>query len=231
MGTSNNVLSTKEVTSVISIFEHPLRDGQIPDFRRWINTFSGAANDLFHNHVSEEQYHYRYPLVQYKTIGKKAAIMGLSAPGVEAVEQLLSLPEFKTQCSLYLGEQFAFTSLARETLVLSAEMTETCHVRKYLPFNADNLKKWNGSPSLVTRSALLETCLTGHLLKLASALRWQLPARALQVALLDFRPYQTTVHGASYLAFELDFKTNITLPEHVGLGKAVSHGFGVCTAL
>jgi hypothetical protein len=230
MGISNSILTTTEVATAISVLDLPLRDGQIPEFRRLINSFVGARNDLFHNHVAERAYHYRYPLVQYKTIGKKAAIMGITEPGVSALHDLMTDAPFREQCQLLLGEQFALSATARETLLLSAVAEETYRIRKYLPFNPDNLTKWNSSPSLVARATLLESCLTGHLLKFASALRWQLPPRSLEVVLLDFRPYQTKVHGASFLAFELEFKTNMTLPEQVGLGKAVSHGFGVCTS-
>ena len=227
MGNSNDFLSIHIIQSAITVLEYPLRDGQLPEFRKLINVFMGATNDLFHNHKSNDSYNYRYPLIQYKTIDTKAALLGITPNGVDALKTLMNNENFKEQCTLWLGDQFFMTTETKETLTLSAACNHTFHVHKYLCFNEENIKKWNSYTSIAKKAALIEQCIVAHILKFASGIQWQLPPRALEVNLLDFKPYQTKAHDRSFLAFEVDFQANITLPEYIGLGKSVSLGFGV----
>ena len=49
---------------------------EIPFFRGAIlHALHGEANVLFHNHVDESSFRYSYPLIQYKRIQGKAAIV------------------------------------------------------------------------------------------------------------------------------------------------------------
>jgi hypothetical protein len=228
MGNSKtDILSEYTAKWCLAQLEYPLRPGKIKDFRRFINTFIGADNDLFHNHKTTTTVHYRYPLVQYKTIEQRAAIMGITDVGVAALHDLMANTEFRTRCTEWIGEQFAVTTETKETLTLSTACNQTFHIHKYLCFNQENIKKWNSYTSIAKKAALIEQCIVAHILKFASGIQWQLPPRALEVNLLDFKPYQTKAHDRSFLAFEVDFQTNITLPEYIGLGKSVSLGFGV----
>ncbi len=233
MGNSYSTLATRshELATALLVLQHPLRDGQLGEFRKLINTFVGNDNDLFHNHQSRQHLHYRYPMVQYKTIDGKAAVQGIGPMGVSALHSLRQQPAFAEQCSLWLGSNYAITTEVNDTLLLHDTLQNTYHLRKYLALNDRNIAVWNTSPALVKRTQLVEQCLVGHILKWASAMGWLLPHRSLEVAITEMRPFQTTVHGASFLALELDFQTNITLPEHIGLGKAVSLGFGTATTV
>lgn len=42
-------------------------------------------------------------------------------------------------------------------------------------------------------------------------------------------PYQVTNKGVKLMAFDAEFKTNMSLPDYVGIGKNASIGFGVVT--
>jgi hypothetical protein len=215
------------LTTALMVLQHPLRDGQVGQFRKLVNVFVGNQNDLFHNHKNRQSVIYRYPMVQYKCIEGMAAVLGIGTEGVAAVYALGQHPEFREQCSLWLGDGFAATTETTDTLVLQNDLHYRYQLRKYLPFHTDNLTQWNTTASLVKRAQLVEKCVVGHILKWASAVGWLLPPRSLEVAVTEMRPYKTTLRGASFLALELDFRTNIALPEHIGLGKAVSLGFGV----
>ena len=58
---------------------------EIPFFRGAIlHALHGEANVLFHNHVDESSFRYSYPLIQYKRIQGKAAIVCLKE-GTEAI--------------------------------------------------------------------------------------------------------------------------------------------------
>ncbi len=63
------------INTIVISFSNPLDNHQIPQFRGAINTALGEnANLFFHNHT-EDGFRYSYPLVQYKRIRQKAAIV------------------------------------------------------------------------------------------------------------------------------------------------------------
>jgi hypothetical protein len=64
-------------------FYNEISPEEISAFRGAIIANSGSESLLFHNHDTDERFRYRYPLIQYKRIHRKAAIIcvgvGLSA--------------------------------------------------------------------------------------------------------------------------------------------------------
>lgn len=221
-----HLLSTKSLHYRLLRLDYLLREHQIPQLRRFVNLFVGQDNDLFHNHRDAHRYHYRYPLVQYKTDEGKAAVLGMGDAGMAAIGQLAAHTGFRDRCAEWLGDGSIWQEEHTEDLVLTNTAKTEHRLENYLALNEANYSLWQQNPSLVFRASLLERCLTGHILKFATAIRWQLPPRSLQVELLDYRTYPLRLFDATLMGFDVLFRTNITLPEGIGLGKAVSHGFG-----
>jgi len=229
VNSKTEILTEHPLRFAITQLDYALRSGEIPALRKFVNLFIGADNDLFHNHQSTRKLHYRYPLVQYKSMDGKAALMGLAEPGVTALRALLENPDFRERCTEWIGEQFAMTEELSDTLLLHHAPLHPYRLHNYIALNGKNLADWQSNQSLPARSALLERCIVGHILKFCSAIQWLLPPKSLQVELLDYRSHTTRAFDNPFLAFDVLFRTNITLPEHIGLGKAVSHGFGTVT--
>ncbi len=196
-------------------FNFPLAPSEIPRFRAAIAATAGMENELFHNHKKGDQFHYRYPLIQYKAIDGKAALTGINE-GVTAIKKLL------LENSDPALSDFNFS----EKTFRMAYRTDHYRIYRYLALNEQNYQHWLDAPDLVTRIRLLESTLAAHVLKFCSAIHWQLPQR-LEVSITDMRKRSwVRFKGVKLLAFDLSFQSNITLPPYVGLGKAVSHGFG-----
>ncbi len=224
-------LATHELEYAQLPLPMPLHEREIPTLRRLINRFVGGDNDLFHNHRTQQGgYHYRYPLVQYKTIEGQATVWGMGETGVAALHQLTTNASFRAQWLASSGAEPVTAVEHLETLLLHTHPRWQYHLRQYIALNNDNRSAWNEKPGLAARATLLERCLTGHILKFCSAIRWQLPPHSLLVELTDYRARTVKSFDNSFLAFDVAFRTNITLPEGIGLGKAVSHGFGVLSA-
>ena len=200
---------------------------RLSQLRKTVSAIGGAEDDLLHNHASRDRVIYRYPLVQYKSISEKAAILGIGDEGCKSLENLLKMKDFTA-----IFSDNGITGIEKETDILQLHPTpqQTYRIHDYIALNANNLHEWINNPSLPARAALLERCIVGHILKFASAIKWLLPPRSLQVELLDFRFRNTRAFDNNFLAFEVMFRTNITLPEGIGLGKAVSHGFGIVSS-
>jgi hypothetical protein len=156
-------------------------------------------------------------------------LLGLGETGEEALARLTQQPDFREACRHFSsdGPSFLLAEQTTDTLLLHTDPIHTCRLHNYIALNEKNLADWQEHQSLPARAALLERCLTAHILKFCSAIRWQLPPKSLQVELLDFRSHTTRAFDNPFLAFDVLFRTNITLPQGIGLGKAVSHGFGV----
>ena len=74
------------------LFSNSLRFNEIPLLRggiiHMVERETGDVNLLFHNHM-EESYRWRYPLVQYKQIDGKAAMVCIGE-GIDAVQEFFS---------------------------------------------------------------------------------------------------------------------------------------------
>lgn len=228
-------------------FSLPLRPGQIPLFRGAIAEAAGWQEDLFHNHgpvvwephpsdnghvvVAEtvrqaDRLIYRYPLVQYRVEDGCAGLFGLNA-GAEAIRSWL------------LGQRGPLRMGGCDYPLMIDEMQErqqqlrmgtgwhSYRLMDYQPFHQDNYRKWQSMERLEDRMQLLQNTLTGHVLGFASAMGQRLPER-LELELVTLRSMRTVrTHGTERLGFNLLFRCNLELPDGIGLGKAVSHGFGV----
>jgi len=197
---------------------------RLTQLRKTVSAIAGADDDLLHNHASRERVIYRYPLVQYKSISGEAAILGIGDDGSRSLENLLKTKDFTA-----IFSENGITGMEKESLHLQLfeQNTHTYSLHQYIALNQNNLAAWHEHPSLPARAALIERCIAGHILKFCSAIQWLLPPRSLQVELLDYRFQNTRAFDNPFLAFDVLFRTNITLPEGIGLGKAVSHGFGI----
>ena len=219
------------IKTLTLVFDIPLLPHQLPMWRGAIAEHAGWDDDNFHNHAgAKERVLYRYPSVQYRSIDGKAALFALDN-GVSAVQNMLlaSDGELRMGKRSYrlLIENFKQSDYP---LSMSAEM-KPYFLKSWLALNEDNFRTWDRLPSLAQRTLMLEQILASNIIAFAKAVNWQLPQR-LEVTLLQIRSTHTVQHkGVQMVAFDVSFSANIDLPEGLGLGKAVSHGFGVVSAL
>ncbi len=212
-------------------FDLPLRHEQVPQWRgafaEWVSDQEG--NDLFHNHANgaADEYHRRYPLVQYRSVKGKATILALNE-GVEAVSDLLQRsPEWQIRW------QGAPTPLRMEhlhmdsaSLGLSSELREY-RLLRWLALNEENYQTWRQLGSFRERVDLLDRTLAANLLSLCSGLHWKIPRRfEARLTLVDHIG-STQAHGVEVMTFDCRFVTDLVLPTGLGLGKSSSLGFGV----
>ncbi|MBQ1723026.1 MAG: hypothetical protein II034_04455, partial [Muribaculaceae bacterium] len=69
----------KYVRTLTVTYDIDIENWEVPLFRgAVINAMGTSANMLFHNHIGDDEFRYRYPLVQYKRLGGKAAIVAVA---------------------------------------------------------------------------------------------------------------------------------------------------------
>lgn len=209
------------------VFDLPLERRDIAGFRASVARAAGLEQDLLHNHREDGSVQYRYPLVQYRSERGNAAIVGLDAGG-------MAIYEWFNGC----GGRLLWNEQEHPLRIQRLDMREyplqyhdeprTYRLGQWLALNQQHYREWAELPELSARAAMLDRVLVAHILTFCRAVNWRLPERLEANVSSITSTYRTRLLGNDMVAFDLDFRCNLMLPPHIGLGKGVSHGFGVC---
>ncbi len=208
-------------------FSEPLFPYEVPQFRAALIEKTARASDLFHNHDGDTGFLYRYPLIQYKVTYKKASVICLGE-GADAIHQLFE----KEDLDLRVGSHYF--KLAVEDVAPGYREVKTGATASHSalphwpPLTQKHHRRWQqleGDEG--AQISLLQSILTGHLLAFASGIDWQAEER-LQVRITRIREMKLLPYkGSRKLAVSLNFESNVSLPDFIGLGKGASVGFGI----
>ena len=216
----------EKVKVLVVRFSNEIMREEIPLFRGAIVNAIENVDLLFHNHEEGGQLRYSYPLIQYKRINQKAAIVCLGE-GTDAIGQFFSSCNF----DVALGERQVKLEVesvnAYQHLIQIWDSEFTYHIRRWLPLNKENYEAYCKEESLAGRYAMLERLLAANILSFAKGMgihfEGQVVARITQMDDPRLQYYK----GVKLMSFDAEFKTNVSLPDYIGLGKGVSLGMGM----
>lgn len=216
----------KEIRITVIQFEGKLAEREIPSFRGAVMAY--AHNDpLYHNHTEDAGFQFRYPLIQYKVLDGMPAIVGVDA-GALSLESLFSLGDsFEWQ----IGPITRHFTVRQKSpgYFLADEKAVGDHFRyslhKWMPFNRENFHAWEQTTGLAGKVELLDAILCGNILTLYKAFGVFFE-REIHAEILELEHISVTYKGLKMIAFDAVIEANVALPEHLGIGKGVSHGFG-----
>ena len=206
-------------------FDHPLRPNQVHQWRGAFIEMTKRQHHYLHNHVSNKEYHHRYPMIQYRSWSGKASVTAFN-DGVEALQRALADNDWvmnwnKQQKSINVED----IKLQEYYLRMLPELREY-KLYNWLALNQENHKKWKACENLAERALLLENILASQILAFCSSVGWQLP-ETLDVKLMELYTTKTIrLHGNPMLAFNVNYKANILLPPGIAIGRGVSVGCG-----
>ncbi len=203
----------------ISLSEIPLFRGAV------INAMDGDADILYHNHNGDALV-YHYPMIQYKRIGQCACIVAVDS-GVDVIGQFLSSGVTK----LKLGARenlFSVLDVKATTCLVQVWNGEFKYVlRKWLPLNTENFIAYKKLVNLSDKIAFLERILTANILSFAKGVGITISSEiTTRITSID-RQQLLVYKGVRMTAFDIEFVSNVTVPDFIGLGKGVSLGFGM----
>lgn len=182
-------------------------------------------NILFHNHAGAGL-RYAYPLIQYKRIGGKAAIVCVGE-GVEAVGNFFS----RSATEMHIGYRVIDLKLEdirpAEFSLEQVPVLQSYTVRGWLPLNGENYHSYQSMQSLGDQVKLLEQIMVGNLLSMGKGLgiHWEAALQCCITSIL--RSYPKSYKGIRLMAFDVEMKCNLRLPDYIGIGKNASLGSGV----
>lgn len=209
-------------------FKNEISSWEIPLFRGCVINSIEKANILFHNHEDNDKFRYSYPLIQYKRIGGKAAIVCIGE-GTDAIGELFQSGNFTYQ----LGERSVNMKIEHinpnKTPVQIWDGQFHYVIRKWLPLSSDNYTKYRAMEGIAEKVEFLQRILIGNILSFCKGMGISIEKEITCVIsnILQERLY--THKGVKVLGFDVEFKSNISIPDYIGLGKGVSIGFGTIT--
>jgi CRISPR/Cas system endoribonuclease Cas6 (RAMP superfamily) len=213
------------VNTLLIRFQNEIANNEVAMFRGAIINAVDNSDVLFHNHTDGDGFRYAYPLIQYKRINRKAAITCIGE-GTEAIGKFFSSCNF----DVVLGNRNMTLEVesvrAHKTLVQVWDSVFTYHLRKWLPLNQENYRKYEALDSIVERYAFLERLLTGNILSFAKSMGVYFDKQVECKITSADEPRIVNYKGVKMMSFDVEFKTNVSLPDYIGLGKGVSLGFG-----
>lgn len=219
----------KHIRVLTASFENEIASYEIPYFRgAVIASMGNQANLLFHNHVGDSDLRYSYPLIQYKRIKNRAIIVCIEE-GVDIIGQFLE----KNGGILNVGKremEIQMDKLVPSRIYVQTWNSDfTYHLHRWLPLNSKNYLKFQEINSLVEKIFFLENILKGNLLSMLKGVDIHLEEE-LTVKIKSLSdPYLVKNKGVSLMAFNIDFITNLSIPNNIGLGKNASIGYGIVT--
>ena len=221
-------MSETEISTILIRFNNEMSLHEIPLFRGAVIHSLQEASVYFHNHTGDKTLRYAYPLIQYKCIDGKAAMLGIKE-GIADIDKFLACNPDKMRIG-QRREQMLIHRINKEntTLKLTSEWN-WYKLHNYLPLSQENYVQYRNATSLAERCTLLEQCMVGNILSFAKGMAVHFDDQ-IKVALQNVENIKLyEFKNVKMMAFDIVFKANVSLPQYIGLGRKVSFGFGTLT--
>lgn len=208
-------------------FNALIKSYEIPAFRGAVAEKAGNKSVLFHNH-DKNGYNYRYPLIQYKSLRQHPVLLCIDE-GVDEIHHFFQSKEWDISIS---GRRLdmSIENMNLNTFTMQVWDKQWYYsIHNWIALNQKNVGVYNDKPTEKDKKEYLERILTGNILSLAKGINWTVD-KQITTQIQKVRNVSTaSLKGNKLLGFHLDFSSNVFLPNHIGLGKGVSHGYGIIT--
>lgn len=211
-------------------FDTEIGAWEVPLFRGAVLSSIGKDVDiLFHNHAEDDKFRYSYPLIQYKRLGGKAAIVCVEE-GVDSIGQFLSCTENELKLGERSVEIHVEAVVPKQDLVQPLDQMQRYHLSRWLPLNSNNYQMFLETRGLVDRVEMLQKVLVGNILSFAKGIGLTITDTIRCSIIRLSEPRLIRIKNQQVMSFDLEFSANISLPDNIGLGKHASLGCGVIKA-
>jgi len=215
----------KQIRLLQVIFDLKINFSEIPFFRGAIIKTTRGENNLFHNHSPEGNI-YRYPKIQYKLINGNASLLCVEE-GIEGIQDFFSRTDWKLQIEKQKKEIKVENIKVHQHRVAVWENWFDYRITNWLPLNQDNYIKFKALEDLTERISFLEKIMQSNILSFLQGIDLYVDEK-IEVKIKSIRGERLMNYKDQQMqAFTLVFRTNISLPNYIGLGKGSSVGFGV----
>lgn len=202
--------------------ELKLRTRDAHKLRGFFGTLFKEHSPMLHNHLENGEQAYQYPMVQYKVLNGTPVLIGLDKGARLLVDLFLQIKELNLDGETYSVNQKNIGGKKVE-LRVDDDLHEYEFQTLWMPLNQANHRKYiNGENH--EKLDLLKSILTGNILSFYKSFDYRVDKQIMVKP--DLKEKATKFKDKTMFASEGTFITNAILPDHIGIGKAVSRGFG-----
>lgn len=179
---------------------------------------------ILHNHYQDGSLRYRYPEVQYKVLYGTPTLVGIKEGAILLPQLFLRLKELDIDGRKY---NIHSKNIIHENVKIGfSERLINYHFSTlWMALNQSNYLKYkDAGPN--DRRNMLDNILIGHVLSFFRNIGIELQKHERLMAKTEVQERSTNFKNTRMVAFHGKFITNALLPHEIGLGKAVSRGFG-----
>jgi hypothetical protein len=181
---------------------------------------------MFHHHITANEFLYKYPLIQYKVLNRQPTILCLDQ-GVDEIHKYFE----KRKWDIWVNDRLLTMKISRldlkqVTLQVWNRMIDYS-IRNWIALNQENTRKYNDLKAYTDKIEFLERTLIGNILTFAKGVGWDVDKRIGLKILYFHEPRTVKMKETDLVGFNVEFAANVSLPVYIGLGKAVSKGYGV----
>ncbi|TSA23654.1 hypothetical protein D4R71_08205 [bacterium] len=220
--TNKEFMKIKEIILEFNGIE--IRNSDIPKFRRYISR-KYPNYDIIHNHLKDGSFRYSYPLIQFKTIDHKPAIIGINE-GIELLKKVFMEIE-----DIQIGDRRKVINeksilLKEEEFGAADDFIDYRFLSSWMSLNQENYNKYNRM-NRYDQMTFLKHILRENLKTISKGFGYTIPD--IDMVKVDGRFTGKTVNfkNIEMLCFVGSFITNFHIPEYLGIGKQVARGFGM----
>jgi hypothetical protein len=199
---------------------HPLRFS-VDELRSFLNKKLAVYSVLCRNDAAG--FIHRYPVLQCKQVKGDLIVTGIGQ-GAGCLCQLTG-----DQTELAAGESTCRIT-ARDPAIRAEQFGVTDAITTYkfltpwLALNQQNAKKFYDLNGKLLRDTFMQNLLTAQLNTLAKSLDYEIPVPITCKAKVRFK--RERIDRENVMVFLGKFRTNLTVPDFLGIGQSVSQGYG-----
>ena len=191
--------------------------------RGYFGNLFKETSPLLHNHFDNGELRYAYPLVQYKIIDSIPYLLGLNEGAELLIDLFLKIKELNLDDITF---KIYSKNIANQIVEigLSENLLEYKFKTMWMGLNQNNFNKYIQLLPGKEREEYLNKILIGNILSFYKYMRFRVNDKI--YAKVDVVENTSSFKNKKMTVFAGKFYTNVKLPDLIGLGKAVSRGFG-----
>ena len=198
------------------------RDGH--KLRGYFGDLFREYSSLLHNHYESGELKYSYPMVQYKVLKGVPTLVALEEGARLLTNLFLKIKELNIDGTIYPIHNKNMKSEQAE-IGYSEELHEYKFETLWMALNQDNHRKYIALET-DEKQQFLNSIIVGNILSFFKSLNVHLDDNQRLFAKVKTTEKSTKFKDKDMLAYEGSFVVNALLPDYIGIGKAVSRGFG-----
>lgn len=198
----------------------------------WLKQKGFGEHGHIHNHETDEDPEYKrqeYPLVQLRCPQGKLMLWGMGA-GAQILQKIMMQEMLRgfqfrgTQCRIIPAQTGTTTE---ELGFLPGKKNNNYSLNYFVALNPQNATAWKALPTAVKRLERVEELLKNNITMYCKAAGFVLDKEKLQAPIYwIWKSDWVKIKDNNVIAFTLNYKSNLQMPDGIALGRQTKLGYG-----